>query len=1435
MFETIVANILNKFLGSYVTNLETTQLGIGIWQGDVVLRGLRLRKEALDKLNLPVNVLEGYLGELTLKIPWKNLKNQPVRVSINNVYLLAVPRGEDSYDPEEEENREQALKQHRLDSYEALNAQSKQADSAEDFKSMSFTMQLVTKIVDNLQVSINNIHIRYEDKTSNPKHPFAFGMTLSGLSAISTNENWQEVFIDQSFEKVHKLLKLESLAIYWNTKIETFAGKSYSELIDAFTKMIASDKNQQLKHQFILKPVSGVGRLMLNKTFSEDVPKNIALLLFEEFGFTLDNEQYRDILLVADLFEYSARQKMYRSYDPPRHVLPKENPRAWFQYAIRCVLSEIKARNRRWTWEYFAERRGQRNNYVKLYIDSKLNRLDLEGEEELHDLEWSLSFEDIRMYRFLAKSKMKKEKALLAKQQQKEQPSGWFGGWFGGWSSEKPTEEETEILTDEQKQELLATIDFDESQPESAFEISEECVILSLTTQIKTGSLALKESPHSKNHSIASLVFDTVTMEFLNRPDSFKCAISLHGLNLYDGTTKGTLYPLLMRVEDSEDDSINEVLIEHECLNTNAPTLGLQNPSRNPFFRLVFEHNPLDNRADDARSSKMRYLEVIYNQCAIETIMRFFKPPVSQMESMTALMEAAGNTLDGLTQQTRAGIKYALEEHKTLDVSIDINAPIFIFPESPTDPKAHIVVFDSGHITVQSKLVSKEQKIELEEALGPSFSLENNPKLENLLYDRFLVEMSSVQVLVGQSVDACLEMIQNVNLEDKDNYWVLDRINMSFLVDVSIIPKAPNITGLRISGRLPLLKINISNTKYKTIMHILEIIAGPQQDNVPQAAATSLRQAGTHRHSIIGIPFSDMDPVDLMSESSSEQYSVYGEDNESQIFRDDDGDDEFFDAEEIQEGENAVVNNPSRKLIEFTFEIDKLSASLRRADSQHPYSETSLADMHLHNFALIFTQKPYDMNATVTIRSLYVDDCMSSDPNFKHIVTSDIDGVDGQQELVQFIYKKASPESPEYISKFESIDQSLELSFSSVNVIITSRSILTLHDFLLTTFVSEARANSNLQLTEAAMETDTLSVHQSPPSTTKIVAKMNSISFILNDDGVRLSTISLLRGDVALLLKQSGLRVGAKLGNISVTDDVKQEGSLHTFRPLFTIHSDELAVFRYETFPVDEVGYPGYDSSVFLRVGSVRMTFLEKPIQDLLKFTSKFTEMHVLFETARQAAAESAAQLHQSVSRMHFDIVIRTPILVFPKKMNSKDTLNVNLGEISMTNTFTNHPDSIEKSLDNIRFRIKDIRLTSSIYFLHASHQILQIIDDVDIELNAIYGEHLKNSKRPDTEITGSISDIKMSLTQAQYMLLLEIANSVSRTFSGSKEVKEENVDLTTKAPKIEPTTTYTKATLPFRRGAVAIDFWTLIDLRLVMKIVHLEIFAEEKSKSHQP
>lgn len=114
VFESIIAEVLNKVLGAYVENLDQSQLRIGIWGGDVILKDLVLKSTALDELDLPIRAKYGNLGSLTLKIPWTNLYNAPVICTIEELYLLVVPNTQIEYSAEKEEKYNQDSKQAEL-------------------------------------------------------------------------------------------------------------------------------------------------------------------------------------------------------------------------------------------------------------------------------------------------------------------------------------------------------------------------------------------------------------------------------------------------------------------------------------------------------------------------------------------------------------------------------------------------------------------------------------------------------------------------------------------------------------------------------------------------------------------------------------------------------------------------------------------------------------------------------------------------------------------------------------------------------------------------------------------------------------------------------------------------------------------------------------------------------------------------------------------------------------------------------------------------------------------------------------------------------------------------------------------------------------------------------------------------------------------------
>jgi len=56
------------------------------------------------------------------------------------------------------------------------------SDIAKDAEKDSFAERLFINVIKNLELTISNIHIRYEDKVTNPASPFSVGVTLHELS-----------------------------------------------------------------------------------------------------------------------------------------------------------------------------------------------------------------------------------------------------------------------------------------------------------------------------------------------------------------------------------------------------------------------------------------------------------------------------------------------------------------------------------------------------------------------------------------------------------------------------------------------------------------------------------------------------------------------------------------------------------------------------------------------------------------------------------------------------------------------------------------------------------------------------------------------------------------------------------------------------------------------------------------------------------------------------------------------------------------------------------------------------------------------------------------------------------------------------------------------------------------------------------------------------
>jgi len=234
MLESLLADVLTRVLGQYVHGIDRDSIRFGVWGGNLELTGLALRPEALAVLfeslglQLPVTVHSGFIGLLSLEVPWKRLSSAPVRVTLQQLTVFASPVSASSASSTEAlDAREARIKRARLDTDDAVrqarygvgagvDAAASKASSGAASWGWSFTSGLLTKVADNIQFEVRDLIILFEDTVSAPSLPYTLSLSLDSLSAVSTNAQWAEAFVeDYDTPSIHKLLQLQGLVVDW--------------------------------------------------------------------------------------------------------------------------------------------------------------------------------------------------------------------------------------------------------------------------------------------------------------------------------------------------------------------------------------------------------------------------------------------------------------------------------------------------------------------------------------------------------------------------------------------------------------------------------------------------------------------------------------------------------------------------------------------------------------------------------------------------------------------------------------------------------------------------------------------------------------------------------------------------------------------------------------------------------------------------------------------------------------------------------------------------------------------------------------------------------------------------------------------------------------------------------------------------------------------
>lgn len=478
-------------LDRYLTNALTTHFGhlvegadnikFSVWQGEVVLHDLNLKREALDHFlpGCPVEIDHGRVGSLELRIPWKFIRSQfygwktepglekaQCSVVLSDINLLLVARTRPYTANEGSENDDEGSNEARLSLERAVQnaldarlinravvSQSPTSDVP------SWIKTRLAAMISNMSVAIQNIHVRYEDSGNNmgfiwrevdERHeryrpPFAAGFMLKQLSVGKSNAD-----LADTVQREAKEVFFKNFSVYWDSNTilmagsDALRGRGAFELLaegalpSSYHDVRSGVSSFQPRHEYIVVPFSPL--LTISFETGEGMPRPTALkAILPPCHIQISNDLLQDVVYVRKSLTVWERNRQQNFSDQALRILarrrptssPSVCPRAWWHYSYEAVRTfENCSRDRRSTrilskrskgWLGFVDSVKRRNKYVDLvrrFLESTNEEEQEIQHQELQAFEQNLLVDEIAAFRLHSCSLVSDPNADMIRQPQ---------------------------------------------------------------------------------------------------------------------------------------------------------------------------------------------------------------------------------------------------------------------------------------------------------------------------------------------------------------------------------------------------------------------------------------------------------------------------------------------------------------------------------------------------------------------------------------------------------------------------------------------------------------------------------------------------------------------------------------------------------------------------------------------------------------------------------------------------------------------------------------------------------------------------------------------------------------------------------------------------------------------------------------------------------
>eukprot|EP00045_Choanoeca_perplexa_P018452 m.292217 g.292217 ORF g.292217 m.292217 type:complete len:4111 (-) comp17825_c0_seq1:1128-13460(-) len=1229
MLSSIASWALKKVLAPYFQNLDATELQVSVLKGNIRLTDLFLKPDVLvEQAQLPFHIVSGVVGVLSIDVSWTALFSKPIKVVLDEVTVLVQSTEDVPYDAEKQEQMKQAAKQAILTQFEESLA-NKSSDSADVFSSKA-----VFGIVSNLQVEVKRIHLRFEQAGDEHQNHFALGLTLGQLRTYTTDQAWKQVEISPSKTSAHKLVTMEGCGLYLDTRLSNEAMLGLHKTghrAGMVADMVSPGR------LWMLSPIALNAKVKINKKVVEDdgstPPQFYVDLDLPSLDLRLRRRQYHNLLHYGASLNRLAKQLVVRDIRPKVPV--KHNAQVWWRFAYEASFRERRQQLRAWSWAAMAKRRDQRKQYIAVYT-KYVTEASKSVKKQLEVLEQPLETDDIMLYRRMARAKIPKKASKSV--------MGTLSSWWGG-TSEEPA---PEVDVNKEFQALLANeADYDEAQ-------SMEYVGTMMNACLQRLGIGLINDVDFKQEQyVVKLKLQGVQALIKQRPAAKAMSV----------------------------DASMQALTANGISDTEKGSYAVMQQSTDALFKLLFETKPLRKSGppvDTAIGLDLAPLFIDVQPSLAREASRFFLPPTyADLQELNDLSELAADTFGDASEQTLAGLEYAVGTAETTDVRVNLSAPR-IRMGLPSEQTMACLVLELGSIAVKSRLEGSREEAE-------NLSME---ELQKLVYDKYDIEMRGLTAVV---LDANVDWLAS---DLNTNAPLLAPVGLDLTVAKCLRANDTKLPGMVVDAVLPAVTVNI--TDYDVIQ-VAKMAAKFLKGAIdPAAVAPSSQQA-------------------LPSTARKEKAAVRSDDALKQLA---DGAEDTTEVapsgksrkEQLVQKRHAAA---SIKLMKLNMEIQEL-----RLNISHKASATAevqpLLDIRVHRLQAEVLQRTFDMQLSAGLAGfgmavhpqnktdyiVYTQPklCLDHDVPASDIVAGWVKQSEGTERFITLSMSLSDVTNPLLDEEFDATVCTLDVNVRLVAIALQQEPLLELLKTTLPLLKTMGKELAGLDFgagTGAAAPPGEASVEEQTtttmPSATrkkpyldlKLTAKLAGMELSLGQQNKRILVFGLDKITSTVEQGNELLEVAAQLGRVQLKSYAVQD----TLYPnLVTMKPDrDLVEVSFKQF-TDPLKHDGYDMEVGFVMGQLQFVMVAETLEAVADFAKPFLAVSSDVQLAAEALVplegapdvddtdlepeppanvfnEPSEELNrQPVIKLSVDVA--APSVVIPFKANEQGCFVLDLGQV---------------------------------------------------------------------------------------------------------------------------------------------------------------------------